>query len=205
MRYYDLKPGEWRRQKRTGAGFDWIENAYGRRSVARGFSNVYASFTYDANTAKTRRDSAWKLPLDRDGTATMFDNRSNEDELMQFCRHQTAEDYVVVRKSGIEYRRWSMKKHKVSDNEFLDTDAACRVLAEYVGCSEPVVGENQRSDAGPRFALPRARKYPRPLDASEETSASDPTGGENTDANGSSQPFPATSRPRLRGRGVRRF
>lgn len=142
MRYYDLKPGEWRRQKRTGAGFDWIENAYGRRSVARGFSNVYASFTYDANTAKTRRDSAWKLPADRDGAATLFDNRGAEDELMQFCRHQTAEDYVVVRKSGIEYRRWTMKKPKVSDNEFLDTDAACRALAEYVGCSEPIVGEN---------------------------------------------------------------
>lgn len=142
MRYYDLKQGEWRRQKRTGAGFDWIENAQGRRSIARGFSNVYASFTYDSNTAKTRRDSAWKLPIDRDGTATLFDNRSNEEELMQFCRHQTAEDYLSVRKSGIEYRRWKMKKPKISDNEFLDTDAACRALAEYVGCSEQVVGEN---------------------------------------------------------------
>ena len=27
-----------------------------------------------------------------------------------------------------------MKRPRVSDNEFLDTDAACRVLAEYVGC-----------------------------------------------------------------------
>lgn len=142
LRYYDLMPGEWRRQKRTGAGFDWIENARGRRSVSRGFSNVFASFTYDSNTAKTRRDSAWKLPIDRDGSATLFDNRSNEEELMQFCRHQTAEDHVSVRKSGIEYRRWKMKKPKVSDNEFLDTDAACRALAEYVGCSEQVVGEN---------------------------------------------------------------
>lgn len=72
----------------------------------------------------------------------MFDNRSNEEEMMQFARHQTAEDYVSVRKSGIEYRRWKMKRPKVSDNEFLDTDAACRALAEYVGCSEQVVGEN---------------------------------------------------------------
>ncbi len=35
LRYYDLKPGEWRRQKRTGAGFDWIENAHGRRALRR--------------------------------------------------------------------------------------------------------------------------------------------------------------------------
>ncbi|MGN1063784.1 MAG: hypothetical protein ACI4QC_00085, partial [Thermoguttaceae bacterium] len=94
-----------------------------------------------------RRDSAWKLPIDRDGTATLFDNRSNEEELMQFCRRQTAEDFVAVRKSGIEYRRWKMKKPKVSDNEFLDTDAACRALAEYVGCSEQIVGENVAPDA----------------------------------------------------------
>lgn len=142
MRYYDLRQGEWRRQRRTGAGFDWIENAQSRRAVMRGFPSVFANFTYDSNTAKTRRDSAWKLPIDREGTATMFDNRSNEEEMMQFARHQTAEDYVSVRKSGIEYRRWKMKRPKVSDNEFLDTDAACRALAEYVGCSEQVVGEN---------------------------------------------------------------
>ena len=148
LRYYDLKSGEWRRQRRVGAGFDWIENAAGRKSVARGFPDVYASLTYDANTAKTRRDSAWKLPAERDGAATIFDGLANEEEFLMFARHQTAEEYVTTRKSGIEYRRWREKRPKVSDNEFLDTDAACRALAEYVGCSEPVVGENLPASIG---------------------------------------------------------
>lgn len=136
LRYYDLKTGEWRRQKRTGAGFDWIENAAGRKSVARGFPNIFASLTYDANTAKTRRDSAWKLPIDRPGSTTIFDASGHAEEIVMFARHQTAEEFTITKKSGLEYRKWDFKKPRVSDNEFLDTDAACRALAEYVGCSE---------------------------------------------------------------------
>lgn len=136
MRYYDLKAGEWRRNARAGCGYDWIENAQARRAIARGYANVYASFTYDANTAKTRRDAAWKLPADRPGAATICarDSFVNPDSFAMFCAHQTAEDYVERSKSGLIYRFWSMKRPRVSDNEFLDTDAACRVLAEYVGC-----------------------------------------------------------------------
>lgn len=144
LRYYDLKPGEWRRQKKTGAGFDWIENAQGRKSVARGFANVYASLTYDANTAKTRRDAAWKLPADREGAATIFDVLDAPEEVEMFAQHQTAEEFTTTRKSGLEYRRWKMKKPRVSDNEFLDTDAGCRALAEYVGCSEFIDEKGKR-------------------------------------------------------------
>ena len=136
MRYYDLKSGEWRRNARAGSGYDWIENASTRRAIARGYSNVYASFTYDANTAKTRRDAAWKLPADRPGAATICarDSFINPDTFAMFCAQQTAEDYVERSKSGFIYRQWSMKRPRVADNEFLDTDAACRALAEYVGC-----------------------------------------------------------------------
>ena len=138
LRYYDLKPGEWRRDRRAAAGFDWIENAKTRQSNARSYPAVYASLTYDANTAKTRRDSAWKLPVGRDGAATIFDGAGCPQEIMLFARHQTAEEYKTKRKSGLEYRIWDMKKPRVSDNEFLDTDAGCRALAEYVGCSEDI-------------------------------------------------------------------
>lgn len=138
LRYYDLKPGEWRRDRRAAVGFDWIENANSKKAVMRSYPSVYASLTYDANTAKTRRDAAWKLPVGRDGSATIFDGSGAPQELMQFARHQTSEEYKTVKKSGLEYRKWSMKKPRVSDNEFLDTDAACRVLAEYVGCSEDI-------------------------------------------------------------------
>ena len=144
LRNYELKPGEWRRQKRTATGNDWIENATSRKDLARSFPLVYASLTYDANTAKTRRDAAWKLPTGRDGAATIFDPLDAPAEVMMFARHQTAEEYKSVRKSGLEYRRWAMKKPRVSDNEFLDTDAGCRALAEYVGCSEDLRDENKR-------------------------------------------------------------
>ncbi len=144
LRNYDLKPGEWRRQKRTASGNDWIENADSRRDLARSFPNVYASLTYDANTAKTRRDAAWKLPIDRDGSATIFDAQDRAAALLMFARHQTAEEYTSKRKGGLEYRVWTMKKPKVSDNEFLDTDAACRALAEYVGCSEDLRDNRRR-------------------------------------------------------------
>ncbi len=134
VRYYDLKPGEWRRMRRAGAGYDWIENPVGRRAIALSFPNVYASLNYDANTAKTRRDAAWKTPADRPGAATIFDGSDEPEAFEAFAIQQTAEEFVESRKSGIEYRRWRMKRPKVADNEFLDTDAGCRVLAEYVGC-----------------------------------------------------------------------
>ena len=72
-----------------------------------------------------------------------------------FCVHQTAETYATTRRSGLLYNVWSMKKPRVSDNEFLDTDAACRALAEYVGGevideeSAPV--KKPRTYAGKRF------------------------------------------------------
>ncbi|MBP3530400.1 MAG: hypothetical protein J6K25_04360 [Thermoguttaceae bacterium] len=134
VRYYDLKPGEWRRLRRAGSGYDWIENPAGRRPLAQSFPNVYASLNYDANTAKTRRDAAWKTPADRPGAATIFDGNDEPEAFEAFAIQQTAEDYVETRKSGLEYRRWRMKKPRVADNEFLDTDAGCRALAEYVGC-----------------------------------------------------------------------
>ena len=151
MRYYDLKTGEWRRQRKTGAGFDWIENPDSRRNIKRAFPNVFACLNYDANTAKTRRDSAWKIPADREGAATIFDGRDEEEAFAEFCRHQTAEEYTTTRKSGIEYRRWRMKRPAVSDNEYLDTDAACRVLAEYVGCELTGAESLRQSAVAERF------------------------------------------------------
>lgn len=164
LRYYDLKTGEWRRQRKTGAGYDWIENPDGRRNVKRGFANVYACLNYDANTAKTRRDAAWKLPVGRDGAATIFDGRDDEEAFAEFCRHQTAEEFTVTRKSGLEYRRWKMKRPAVSDNEYLDTDAACRALAEYVGCEIPGSESLRQSDVAERFnssGVGQRRRQPR--------------------------------------------
>ncbi|MBR4753003.1 MAG: hypothetical protein IK077_14710 [Thermoguttaceae bacterium] len=164
MRYYDLKTGEWRRQRKTGAGYDWIENPDARRNVKRAFPNVYACLNYDANTAKTRRDSAWKLPIDREGSATIFDGRDDEEAFAEFCRHQTAEEFFAARKSGLEYRRWRMKRPAVSDNEYLDTDAACRALAEYVGCEIPGAESLRHSDVVERFnenGIGRRRRTPR--------------------------------------------
>ena len=114
----------------------------------RNFANVYASLTYDANTAKPRRDAAWKLPPGRPGSTTILNDLQAPEVVAMFARHQTAEDYRTVRKSGLEYKRWAMKKPRVSDNEWLDTDAACRAIAEYVGCAtfdEGAEDENKRA------------------------------------------------------------
>lgn len=157
MRYYDLKPGEWRRNARAGVGYDWIENAQARRVISANYPSVYASFTYDANTAKTRRDTAWKMPIDRPGAASICSRAScaSSEAFAAFCAHQTAEDYVERTKSGLVYRFWSMKRPRVSDNEFLDTDAACRALAEYVGCEvvEPNVSERKKRRFSRRFGI----------------------------------------------------
>lgn len=135
MRYYPLKPGEWRRSKRYGFPLDWIENSDDKTQLARTFPNVYAWLKYDANTAKTRRDAAWKLPNGRPGAASIFSrvDSLSEDEYNMYCIHQTSETFTTSRRSGLLYNVWTMKKPRVSDNEFLDTDAACRALAEYVG------------------------------------------------------------------------
>ena len=155
MRYYDLKTGEWRRNAKAGNGYDWIENAAGRKNISRNYPAVYASFTFDANTAKTRRDAAWKLPGDRPGAASICSRDSclSTDTFAMFCAHQTSEDYVERSKSGLVYRFWSMKRPRISDNEFLDTDAACRALAEYVGCEvvEPTISDRKKRRFTRRF------------------------------------------------------
>lgn len=135
MRYYPLKPGEWRRAKRYGFPLDWIENSEDKAQLARTFPNVYAWLKYDANTAKTRRDAAWRLPPGRPGAASIFSRLDciSDAEYNMYCVHQTAETFTTSRRSGLLYNVWTMKKPRVSDNEFLDTDAACRALAEYVG------------------------------------------------------------------------
>ena len=158
LRYYELKTGEWRRQRKTGAGCDWIENPFARKNVMRAYANVFACLNFDSNTAKTRRDAAWKLPAGRDGSATIFDGRDEEEAFADFCRHQTAEDFVATRKSGLEYRRWKMKRPAVSDNEYLDTDAACRALAEYVGCEVQGAETVRQSDVADRFNMSRRRQ-----------------------------------------------
>lgn len=159
LRYYDLKPGEWRRKKRVGGGFDWIENPARCKNVAKNYVNVYASFLFDANTSKTRRDGAWRTPADRPGAATIC-QVENATELEMFATQQTSEEYVETEKSGLVYRRWRMKKPRVADNEFLDTDAGCRALAEYVGCDANSEEKRRRvrtpslsaSEAAARFA-----------------------------------------------------
>lgn len=164
LRYYDLKTGEWRRARKTGAGYDWIENPASRKATSRAFANVFACLNYDANTAKTRRDAAWKLPIDREGAATIFDGRDEIEAFEDFARHQTAEDFTVARKSGLEYRRWRMKRPAISDNEYLDTDAACRALAEYVGCEIQSPESLRQSDVAERFnetGIGRRRRVPR--------------------------------------------
>lgn len=155
MRYYDLKQGEWRRNAKAGNGYDWIENSAARKNISRNYPAVYASFTFDSNTAKTRRDAAWKLPGDRPGAASICSRNSclSTDTFAMFCAHQTSEDYLERSKSGLIYRFWSMKRPRISDNEFLDTDAACRAIAEYVGCEvvEATVSDRKKRRFSRRF------------------------------------------------------
>ena len=132
MRYYDLKIGEWRRDRGSGISCDWIENP--RRSVPlrNTYPNCYASLLYDANTAKSRREQAWMTAVERAGSETLF-LWSESDYLRMFAEHQCAEEWIEGWKSNMRYRRWRMKKPRVSDNEFLDTDAGCWALSSYVG------------------------------------------------------------------------
>ncbi len=136
MRYYDLKSGEWRRGRRDLGTCDWIENPVRSQGIKRRFANIYASLLYDANTAKTRRNSAWLTQYGKPGAATLFD-WDDPDYLTMFAEHQCAEEYVESKKSNLLYLRWHMKKPRFSDNEFLDTDAGTWALASYVGVEYP--------------------------------------------------------------------
>ncbi|MBO7206962.1 MAG: hypothetical protein J6W10_05050, partial [Kiritimatiellae bacterium] len=140
VRYYDLTSSEWRRSssewRRRGeyaTQCDWIENPKRSDSLKRSYPNVYASLLYDANTAKTRRNDAWETRAGRDGAASIFSGAEDE-TLAMFAQHQCSEEFKRTMKSGIEYRIWDFRRPKLWDNEFLDTDAGCRALAEYVGC-----------------------------------------------------------------------
>lgn len=142
LRFYDLKPGEWRRGgNRAASTCDWIENPASRRGeLIKHAAAVPAAFLFDANTYKTRRDDAWRAPLDRDGATSIFDGEDAE-YMAMYAEHQCAEEVVKERKlSGQLYKIWDEKKPRVSDNEFLDTDTGARALAHYVGV-EPSIGK----------------------------------------------------------------
>ena len=133
VRYYELAPTEWRRKFGAASQCDWIENPKRSDALRRSYPNVYASLLYDANTAKTRRNVAWETRAGRDGAASVFSGAEDE-TLTMFAQHQCSETFRSTTKSGVEYRVWDFRKPKLWDNEFLDTDAGCRALAEYVGC-----------------------------------------------------------------------
>lgn len=133
VRNYDLSGFEWRRKTGRASQCDWIENPKRTDALRRSYPGVYAAFLYDANTAKTRRNVAWETRAGRDGAASIFSGAEDE-TLAMFAQHQCAEDFKLTKKSGVDYRVWEFRKPRLWDNEFLDTDAGCRALAEYVGC-----------------------------------------------------------------------
>ena len=144
MRYYDLKPGEWRRGRKDAAVCDWIENPTRSQPLMRQFANIYASLLYDSNTYKSRRDQAWMTDADRPGALTLFD-WTEPDYLRMFAEHQCAEEWIEGWKNNLRYQRWRMKRPRVSDNEFLDTDTGCWALASYVGLEYPAnTSQNKR-------------------------------------------------------------
>lgn len=110
------------------------------------------------DAAKTRREDAWKTPVDRPGAATICEV-ANPLELEMFATQQTSEEYVETEKSGLLYRRWKMKRPRVADNEFLDTDSGCRVLAEYVGCDANSEEKRRRIKAPSLSAEEAAARY----------------------------------------------
>jgi hypothetical protein len=141
VRYYELSSSEWRRKRGRASQCDWIENPRRADTLKRSYPNVYASFLYDANTAKTRRNDAWETRAGRDGAASIFSGAEDE-TLAMFAQHQCSEEFKRTMKSGVEYRVWDFRRPKLWDNEFLDTDAGCRALAEYVGCEARTESEN---------------------------------------------------------------
>lgn len=143
MRYWPLKPGEHRRGRDQAGACDWVENPQRTRGIKQRYPNVYASLIFDSNTAKTRRNNAWLTPADRPGAETIFESHDHE-ALKMFAEHQCAEDYRESYKSNLLYQSWQMKKPRVSDNEFLDTDAGCWALANYVGCETETIPQHKQ-------------------------------------------------------------
>ena len=144
IRFYPLKQGEYRRGKSGVSACDWIENPSSRRPELTRYKGVIpAALMYDANTYKTRRLEAWLTPTDRAGTSTIFDDPDKE-LLQNYSEHQCSEEITKERKlDGQIYKIWEMKKPRVSDNEFLDTDTGARALADYVGV-ESEIGKARR-------------------------------------------------------------
>ncbi len=132
IRYYDLKPGEWRRGEKGDGNSDWIENQIVKEPLRLETNGlVPVSFLWDTNTFRTERNRSWVCPKGREGTHTLFSD--SEINHLMFAEHQCAEDYTPSRLSGTDYYRWKMKRPRFSDNEFFDIDAACFALAAYVG------------------------------------------------------------------------
>ncbi len=154
MRYWPLKPGEYRRGRDQAGSCDWIENPQRSRGIRQRFPNVYASLLFDANTAKSRRNSAWLTPADRPGAETLF-QWHDADYLRMFAEQQCAEEYRETYKSNLLYQVWTDKKPHLYDNEFLDTDTGCWALANYVGCEIEAVPVHQRR----RPTMTRAQAY----------------------------------------------
>lgn len=150
LRFYDMKAGEWRRGgNRAASNCDWIENPASRAAELTKYAGIVpTAFMFDANTYKSRREDAWKAPIDREGATSIFDGEDSE-YIGMFCEHQCSEEVVKERSlSGQLYRIWDMKTPRVSDNEFLDTDTGARALAHYVGV-----------EAGIGKAAPRSIKW----------------------------------------------
>ncbi|MGI5831419.1 MAG: hypothetical protein ACOX6D_02640 [Thermoguttaceae bacterium] len=143
MRYWVLKRGEWRRGMNQTASCDWIENPERCRGIKRRYANVYASLLFDANTAKTRRNKAWLTPTERPGAETLFAWHDSE-YLQMFAQQQCSETYKECYKSNLLYQQWFDKKPHLYDNEFLDTDAGCWALANYIGCDLVVIPEHKK-------------------------------------------------------------
>ncbi len=138
LRFYDLKPGEWRRGAFSASTCDWIENPTSRRRELDGSPAVPACLLYDANTYKTRRDEAWRLPTNRPGASSLFDGDDPE-YLAMFAEQQCSEEVKSEKKISSQlYKIWDFKKPRAADNEFLDTDSACRALAHYVGVESTI-------------------------------------------------------------------
>lgn len=143
MRYWPLKPGEYRRGRDQAGACDWIENPTRNRGIMKRYPNVYASLIFDANSAKTRRNNAWLTPVDRPGAETVFEHH-DPDMAKAYAEQQCSEEYKETYKSNLLYQVWSMKRPKFADNEFLDTDAGCWALANYVGCEIDAAPAHQR-------------------------------------------------------------
>lgn len=142
LRYLDLNPGEYRRGRIETGICDWIENPIRSRGLLPRYANIYASLLYDANTFKTVRDSAWKTPLEKIGTASLADGIEKETETM-YAEHQCSEEYTETAKGLLIYKKWKMKRPRTSDNEFLDTDAGTWALANYAGIEYDIIPKSK--------------------------------------------------------------